>query len=59
MFAPTKQSPDYEGILASIPLGRVGRPEEVAGAIAFLCSDWAGFITGETVHVNGGLLMAS
>ncbi|WP_321366367.1 SDR family NAD(P)-dependent oxidoreductase [uncultured Desulfuromusa sp.] len=39
-------------------LKRVGQPDEVAKAIAFLCSDWASFITGETLHVNGGLYMA-
>jgi 3-oxoacyl-[acyl-carrier protein] reductase len=39
------------------PLKRLGRPEEVASAIAFLCSDAASFVTGETLHVNGGLYM--
>ncbi|MHB1434864.1 MAG: SDR family NAD(P)-dependent oxidoreductase [Thermoplasmata archaeon] len=39
----------------AIPLGRIGRPEEVAAAIAFLVSPGANFITGATIHVNGGL----
>lgn len=40
------------------PLGRLGKPEEVAAPIAFLASEAAGYITGATLHVNGGLLMA-
>jgi 3-oxoacyl-[acyl-carrier protein] reductase len=40
-------------------LKRLGRPEEVARVIAFLCSDWASFITAETIHINGGLHIAS
>ncbi len=46
-------------LLAATPLKRLGQPEEVARAIAFLCSDWASFITGETLHINGGLYIAS
>jgi len=42
-------------LLAATPLGRLGTVEEVAGATAFLCSDLAGFMTGETLQVNGGL----
>jgi 3-oxoacyl-[acyl-carrier protein] reductase len=41
----------------AIPLGRVGQPEEVAAVVAFLCSEDAAYITGETIHVNGGYLM--
>lgn len=45
-------------LVAQTPLGRLGQPNEVASVIAFLCSDAAGFITGETIHVNGGLYIA-
>ena len=40
-----------------IPLGRLGRPEDVAAAVAFLAADEAGWITGATLHVNGGMAM--
>jgi 3-oxoacyl-[acyl-carrier protein] reductase len=44
-------------IFATIPLGRVGTPEEIAGPILFLCSDYAGFVTGEVFNVNGGAVL--
>lgn len=46
-------------LIEQTPLKRLGRPEEVARVIAFLCSDWASFVTAETVHINGGLHVAS
>jgi 3-oxoacyl-[acyl-carrier protein] reductase len=46
-----------EAMLANTPLGRLGDPEDVAGAVRFLCSDEASFITGEVVLVDGGLGM--
>ena len=47
-----------ERILPFIPVGRVGEPEEIARAVAFLASDQAGFITGATLTINGGQYMA-
>ena len=47
-----------ELMLSQIPLGRLGAPEEIAALVAFLCSEKAGYITGETVHINGGMHMA-
>jgi 3-oxoacyl-[acyl-carrier protein] reductase len=44
-------------LLAQIPLGRLGTPEEIAATVAFLCSDEAGYITGAELHVNGGMFM--
>jgi 3-oxoacyl-[acyl-carrier protein] reductase len=46
-----------KGMLSSIPLGRTGKPEDIASAIVFLCSDEAAYITGETLRVNGGMYM--
>jgi len=45
-------------MLARIPLGRMGHVEEIARVVAFLASDAAAYITGETIHINGGLHMA-
>ncbi len=44
-------------LLERIPLGRLGAPEDIAHAVAFLASDAAGYITGATLHVNGGMYM--
>jgi 3-oxoacyl-[acyl-carrier protein] reductase len=45
-------------LLAQVPVGRLGSAEEVANAVAFLASPGAGYITGEQLHVNGGMFMA-
>jgi 3-oxoacyl-[acyl-carrier protein] reductase len=46
-----------QNLIQHVPLGRLGRPEEVASAVAFLASSAAGYITGTTLHVNGGMYM--
>jgi 3-oxoacyl-[acyl-carrier protein] reductase len=46
-----------DGFTAKIPLGRFGEPSEIADAVAFLLSDHSSYITGETLQVNGGMLM--
>ena len=46
-----------EYLIKEIPLGRFGEPEEVAGLVKFLCSEKASYITGQTIHINGGLYM--
>ena len=45
-------------MLGQIPLGRLGQPDEIAALVGFLCSEAAGYITGETMHINGGMYMA-
>jgi 3-oxoacyl-[acyl-carrier protein] reductase len=46
-----------DSIFATIPIGRVGKPEEIAAPILFLCTEHAGFITGEVFNVNGGAVL--
>ena len=46
-----------ESLVGHVPLGRFGAPEEVAAAVLFLTSDGAAYVTGSTIHVNGGMLM--
>jgi 3-oxoacyl-[acyl-carrier protein] reductase len=56
----TRELPEEQRdlLLQQIPLGRLGSPEEIAGLVSYLCSESAGYITGETVHINGGMHMA-
>jgi 3-oxoacyl-[acyl-carrier protein] reductase len=56
----TRELPESqrEALLATIPLGRLGSADEIASVVAFLASDAAAYVTGETIHVNGGMYMA-
>ena len=58
MAAPAlNDPPTREKVFRTIPLGRVGTTEEIAGPILFLCTPYAGFITGEVFNVNGGAVL--
>jgi 3-oxoacyl-[acyl-carrier protein] reductase len=58
MSAPALNDPlTRDKIFRGIPLGRVGTPQEIAGPILFLCTPYAGFITGEIFNVNGGAVL--
>ena len=56
----TRALPDAarDALLGNIALGRLGRPEEIAGAVVFLASPVAAYVTGTTLHVNGGMYMS-
>ena len=56
----TRALPDAQrdALLGKIPLGRLGQPDEIAATVAFLASKSAGYITGTTLNVNGGMYMA-
>jgi 3-oxoacyl-[acyl-carrier protein] reductase len=59
MSKPALDDPKVgEEIRRTIPLGRAGRPEEIAAPVLFLCTELAGFITGEVFNVNGGAVLA-
>jgi 3-oxoacyl-[acyl-carrier protein] reductase len=48
---------DQEELIKEIPLGRFGKPSEIAHLISYLCSEESSYITGQTIHINGGLYM--
>jgi 3-oxoacyl-[acyl-carrier protein] reductase len=54
----TLSTEQQQGLLAQIPLGHLGKPDDVAHAVAFLASAQAGYVTGQEIHVNGGMFMA-
>ena len=47
----------HKAMLDKIPVGRFGNPEDIANTALFLASEEAGYITGQTIHVNGGMIM--
>ena len=54
---PIWSNPEVEkGVVSRIPMGRLAEPEDIVGAVLFLCSDQAGFITGQSLYVDGGTL---
>lgn len=55
----TKDLPEAvkEALLKNIPMNTLGQPEDIANAVSFLASEATGYITGETIHVNGGMFM--
>jgi 3-oxoacyl-[acyl-carrier protein] reductase len=55
MTTALTSGPQTTRLLETIPLGRFGRPEDVAHLAVFLASPWADYITGETIDVNGGI----
>jgi 3-oxoacyl-[acyl-carrier protein] reductase len=57
MSAPALTEENRERILASIPIGRIASPDDIAGPILFLCSDLARHVTGEVLNVNGGSVL--
>jgi 3-oxoacyl-[acyl-carrier protein] reductase len=58
MSTPALNDPTRRAqVLATIPIGRVGKPEEIAAPILFLCTPHAGFVTGEVFNVNGGAVL--
>jgi 3-oxoacyl-[acyl-carrier protein] reductase len=58
MAAPALHDPELsKRVYSTIPLGRAGTPDEIAATVLFLCTPYAGFITGEVVNVNGGAVL--
>jgi 3-oxoacyl-[acyl-carrier protein] reductase len=55
--AALNDPPTREKVFGTIPMGRVGTPDEIAGPVLFLCTPYAGFITGEIFNVNGGAVL--
>ena len=57
---PIWSNPEIEkAVTDRVPMGRIAEPEEIVGAVLFLCSDESGFITGQSLYVDGGALAAS
>jgi len=57
MVLPLLNDSEIKELESQIPLQRLGYPEDIGETVAFLASDMAQYITGEVIHVNGGLIM--
>jgi NAD(P)-dependent dehydrogenase (short-subunit alcohol dehydrogenase family) len=56
-MGPEKYERRQKAVLKMYPAGRIGRPDDIAGGISFLCSDEAAWVTGQVLSVNGGFCM--
>jgi len=52
--SPSERRPQLERVTAALPMGRMGEPGEVAHLVAFLASEQAGYVTGQTIEISGG-----
>ena len=57
LYSATLNEAQKAKLQEAIPLGRMGQPGDIAAAVAYLASDEAGWVTGATLHVNGGMAM--
>lgn len=56
MFRHGKTQEDIQSIIDTTPLGRIGQPEDIANTVMFLLSDQGGWINGQVIHCNGGII---
>ena len=57
-FHDANPAEKYPAVVAGVPLARIGQPEDMAGTVCYLASDWAAYVTGETIEVTGGMRLS-